>query len=200
MMVPYRKGGMGGLRGLRALGVDPSINPTTIWTPQTGFLGETGTLAAGYQFQPQVYSAYDVPGLLLSAPECTQAQGGAFVSAGCVDQALDVQQENFRRIAEYNANYLTNTRNAPHEPPPPPVTVNAVPAPAAAPVAQVIRTTAAPRSASVSLPISSAEVQNYVDSAAEFLQDDVAVGGFEFPIWGLAAAGIAALLLMKGGR
>src|SRR5216684_4100695 len=83
-----------------------NINLTTFWTPQTGFLNQPGTLTAGYQFQPQVTSVYDVPGLLLPAPDCTQAAGGAFVSGACVDQSLAVQQENFKRTAAYNAGTL----------------------------------------------------------------------------------------------
>jgi hypothetical protein len=85
---------------------DGNINSTTIWTPTTGFLNQPGTLTAGYQYQPQVTSVYDVPGLLLPAPDCVQASGGAFVSAACVDKALAVQQQNFQRTAAYNAGTL----------------------------------------------------------------------------------------------
>lgn len=83
-----------------------NINPTTIWTPQTGFLNQPGTLTAGYQYQPQVTSVYDVPGLLLPALDCTQANGGAFVSSSCVDQNDAIQKENFARTAAYNAGTL----------------------------------------------------------------------------------------------
>jgi hypothetical protein len=111
-------------RGMRGIGqTAPYINPTTIWTPQTGYLAETGTLEKGYQFQPQVTSVYDVPGLLLSAPQCTQDNGGAYVSPECVDIALAVQQENFQRIADYNTGILEHVRTAPVAPPPPPGSV-----------------------------------------------------------------------------
>jgi hypothetical protein len=82
---------------------DPAINPTTIWTPQTGYLNTPGTLADGYQFQPQVFSAYDVPGLLLPYESCVDEMGGTAGDSACVDRNLAVQQENVRRTAQYNA-------------------------------------------------------------------------------------------------
>jgi len=191
-MVPYRRG------GFRGLGLDPSsINPTTIWTPSTGYLAETGTLSAGYQYQPQVFSAYDVPGLLLPAPDCTQASGGAFVSSECVDKALAIQQQNFQRTADYNANYLTAVRNAPTGPPPVPVAsvTMSEPLPVVAP-ASGPSSPAAPGTAERV----AATAKNYVTAAEGFLTETVPVAGFDIPGWGLALAGVAALFMFGGRR
>jgi hypothetical protein len=43
-----------------------------------------------------------------------------------------------------------------------------------------------------------APTQNYVTQATDFLSSGVSVAGSSFPIWGLAAAGVALLLLMGG--
>jgi len=188
--VPYRRGGMGQA---------PNINPTTIWTPQTGFLNQTGTLTAGYQNQPQVTSVYDVPGLLLPAPACTQASGGAFVSSECVDQALATEQLNFQRTADYNAGLLKLP--APPVPPPaPPPPQNYV---APVPKTGTVSRTAPPGATDYTpppgqpLPTGDGSATNYVAPETSFFAEDIP--GTSFPIWGVAAAGIAALLLF-GGR
>jgi hypothetical protein len=105
-----------------------NINPTTIWTPQTGWLNQPGTLTAGYQFQPQVTSVYDVPGLLLPYQTCLDATGGSSGSEACVNQNLATQQENFRRTAEYNAGTLKlpTVTSPPIVPSPPPTPVQPV--------------------------------------------------------------------------
>jgi hypothetical protein len=110
-----------------------NINPTTIWTPATGFLNQPGTLTQGYQYQPQVTSVYDVPGLLLPALDCTQANGGAFVSSACVDQNDAIQQENFARTAAYNAGTLKLPAATP--PVTTPITTPATTTPASTPKA-----------------------------------------------------------------
>jgi len=171
-----------------------------IWTPSTGFLNQPGTLSAGYQLQPQVTSVYDVPGLLLSAPDCTQAAGGAFVSAGCVDQALAVQQENFRRTAAYNAGTLKLPAAPPPPPPPAPKPYVAPTTPVAtkAPIVPAIT----PPAGGTPLPTGPAINDNltggYVNSATDFLSGENSVAGFNIPTWGLLAAGAAALFFLAG--
>lgn len=181
-------------------GYTPAQDSMVIWTPSTGFLNKPGDLSAGYQLQPQVTSVYDVPGLLLSAPDCTQAAGGAFVSAACVDQALAVQQENFRRTAAYNAGTL-KLPAAPTPPAPPP------PKPYVAPPAPVVSKPPAPivppsPAGGAPLPTGSAINDNltggYVNSATDFLSGESSVAGFNIPTWGFLAAGAAALFFLAG--
>lgn len=102
------------LSGLGALYDTSPVNPTTIWTPTTGFLSKPGDITSG-QPQNQPTSVYDVPGLLLPYQTCLDAMGGSGGSGACVDQNLATQQQNFQRTAQYNAGTLT--LNAP--PPPP---------------------------------------------------------------------------------
>jgi len=217
--VPYRRGGMG----------QSNINPTTIWTPQTGFLNTPGTLTGGYQNQPQVTSVYDVPGLLLPAPDCTQASGGAFVSSECVDQALAVQQQNFARTAAYNAGTLKLPAvpvPTPQAPPPsgpipcvqPNIFKNGIcvdpftlkPITGAMTQAQQNPNYVPPTSAShetvrtgtttpPTTPPTSGDgsTTNYIAPETSFFEEDIP--GTGFPLWGVAAAGLALFLLM-GGR
>ncbi len=112
----------GAKRRRRGVG-QSNINPTTIWTPQTGFLNTPGTLANGYQFQPQVTSVYDVPGLLLPYQTCIDAEGGSAGSEACVNQNLATEAENFKRTAEYNAGTLKLPAGTPPPTPPPPTPV-----------------------------------------------------------------------------
>ena len=216
--VRYRRGGMGQA---------PNINPTTIWTPQTGFLNQTGTLTAGYQNQPQVTSVYDVPGLLLPAPDCTQASGGAFVSSACVDQALATQQQNFQRTAAYNAGLLKIAASAPVGPPPPPGGGGSGPQPCVQPnifkngicvdpftlkpiagamtqqqqnpnyVPPTSASHETVRTGTTTPPTTpTPPTTNYIAPDTSFFEEDIP--GTGFPLWGVAAAGLALFLLMGG--
>lgn len=132
-MIPtVNRGRRGSIRGIG----QPNINQTTIWTPQTGFLNQPGTLTQGYQFKPQVTSVYDVPGLLLPYQNCLDPMGGSGGSQDCVKQNLAIEAENFQRTAAYNAGTLklptvdpatgepptTSTPPAPTPPKPPATT------------------------------------------------------------------------------
>ncbi len=188
---------------------DSNINPTTIWTPTTGYLNTPGTTAGGYQYQPQVTSVYDVPGLLLPAPDCTQANAGAYVSSECVDKALAVQQQNFARTAAYNAGTLKLPAGTPPPAPPP-----SGPQPCVQPnffkdgicvdpfslkpvgnamtqqqqyPGYVAPTPKAP--AAIVPPVQTDP--NYVAPSTGFFDEDLSVGGMSIPLWGLAAAGLA---------
>jgi len=49
-------------------------------------------------------------------------------------------------------------------------------------------------------PIIPKTITNYVDEATSFFEDTVPVAGHDIPFWAFAAAGVAALFLLKGGR
>ncbi len=187
----------------RRTGLGFSINPTTIWTPQTGYLATTGTLADGYQYQPQYTSVYDVPGLLLPPPQCALGNPFTAGSSECQSQLMATQQQNFQRSADYNAGFIAHAATAPNEPPPPPAYVQqgsqatpgapayvpavvSAPAPAPAPVVAAANVLTAPG--------------GYIDKAASFLGGETEVAGHEFPVWGLVAAGAAALFFAGRGR
>jgi hypothetical protein len=116
-----------------------------------------------------------------------------------VDQALAVEQQNFQRTADYNAGILKLPLGAP------PVRQDPIPAagyiatPPAAPSAPSTPTPApvSPASTPAASPI---DVGGYVDAATSFFSGTYPIDGFNVPIWGLAAAGLAALFLLKGGR
>ena len=57
-----------------------------------------------------------------------------------------------------------------------------------------------PAPAATAPPPAGGTVSNYVSAAQGFLEQPVPVAGSSFPLWGIAAAGLAAILLFKGGR
>jgi hypothetical protein len=212
-------------------GVDSSGNPFTTG----GAVVYSGTPTPGP-------SSYVAP-TLAPAPACTQAAGGAFVSAGCVDQALAVEAQNLQALNDANRRvFVQNCLNAGNSAavcaartygqtpaggytsdafvqggqfiqdaagnfvgPTPPVLqttsidcqkgwhVNAARNGCDIDVAPVPPKTPA----TTQTP---STTQNYVNQATAFLGESVSVAGSTFPIWGLAAAGIAALFFLKGGR
>ncbi len=160
-----------------------------------------------YPPAPGPTSVYDVPGLLLAAPDCTQANGGAYVSSACVDQALATQQQNFARTAAYNAGTLILPAGTPPPTPPPPPPTNPVctqpnyydkngncVAPVAAPTPAPPAPVIPPNTDSGGGTVTA----NYVTQGTDFLTGDTTIAGFTFPTWGLLAAGAAALYFLTG--
>lgn len=93
----YRRAGFAGL------GADPSINPTTIWTPSGGFNFNTPGATGG----PAVFQTpTSVP-----VPACSQdtQPGGAAFSSACIAQVLAAQQQNMQ-LAN-NANFVVDYTN-----------------------------------------------------------------------------------------
>ncbi len=93
----YRRAGFAGL------GQDPSINPTTIWTPSGGFNFATPGGSGG----PAVYQAPTS----VAVPTCSQdtQPGGAAFSSACIAQVLAAQQQNMQ-LAN-NANFVVDYTN-----------------------------------------------------------------------------------------
>jgi hypothetical protein len=177
------------LAGLGALYDTSPINPTTIWTPSTGFLATPGNVNSGTVFGGPT-SVYDVPGLLLAAPDCTQAAGGAFVSAACVDQALAVQQTNFQRTADFNAGkQVTGVVNS-NPPPVPPST----PTP-----------TSTNNQVNKQAPVSQATIMANtsggivdISSIMPSLSGNVSIAGYSIPIWAVALVVGGGLFIFAG--
>src|SRR5579872_2839592 len=85
---PRRRAGMGD---------GSSVNPTTIWTPSTGFLAVAGNINSGVSqptFQAPIFTA---------APACSSGPAATADSAACIQQLLANQQGNMN--AENAANY-----------------------------------------------------------------------------------------------
>lgn len=90
---------------------DSNINPTTIWTPQTGF-----NVSGGGGSGPAVFVAPAV----IPSPACTldTQPGGAAFSDACIAQVLANQQANMQ--ARNNANYNVDLQNCLNTYPQPP--------------------------------------------------------------------------------
>lgn len=144
------------------------------------------------QSQPQVTSVYDVPGLLLPYSNCLDSMGGSAGSGteACVNRNLEIQQENFRRTAAYNAGTLV------------------------LPLSLAISTPT--RIPTTSTPISSGQVEQTremeeIDDSIlssdnmfvilDKITEDVSIGGFDIPIWaiGLLAIGGVVFVASKSG-
>ena len=118
--VPYQRGGMRGIvpyvrGGFRGLGLDPSaINPTTIWTPSTGFLSTPGDITSGTSS-----ATYQAPAVV-PVPSCSldTRPGGAAFSDACIAQVLAAQQQNMQ--LRNNANYAVDLQNCLNTFPQPP--------------------------------------------------------------------------------
>lgn len=208
----------------RGIGADPGVNVTTIWTPSTGFLNTPGTLAGGYQNQPQVTSVYDVPGLLLPYQTCIDAMGGSAGSEACVKQNLATEAENFKRTAAYNAGTLKLPAGTPPPTPPPPPPAPTTPGVCTQPnyyntsgicispftlqpIAGVPQKTVipptppAPPAPTAPAPTvtdggPTSSGGGYVAAGTDFITSDVNLAGFNIPVWGLLAAGAAALFFL----
>lgn len=210
----------------RGLGDGSSINSTTIWTPQTGFLTGGGAAPAVYQAPSAV-----------AVPACSQdtRPGGAAFSDACIAQVLAAQQTRFQ-LAN-NANYsvdLTNCLNTFPQPPdcysrtfgltpaggftsdasatgpqlildaggnvvdtPPPVSTLPV-----TPRTPAISTVSAPGT-SVGSGSSAAAATGLVLSSAGIqnaLSATADVGGYSIPWWEIAAAAAAALFIFGGSK
>jgi hypothetical protein len=182
------------LRGLGALYDTSPINPTTIWTPTTGFLNQPGNVNSHTVFGGPT-SVYDVPGLLLAAPACTQDNNGAFVGAGCVDQALAVQQQNFQRTADFNAGtlQLPILGVAPKIIPPPST---------AAPTStnnQVNNQPPMIQTNQMSAPNSSG-IQNVESFVSTLGSESISIGGMNISLWAIGIVAIGGFVLISGGR
>ncbi len=81
--------------------------------PQTGETVTTGGAVIYPNAAPSSVSpSYQAPALI-PAPACTQAAGGAFVSADCVDKALAVEAQNLQLINDANRRvFVQNCLNA----------------------------------------------------------------------------------------
>lgn len=86
-----------------SIGADPGVNPTTIWTPSTGFLSTPGDITSG---APPA-AGYVAP-TLSPPPACSQdtQPGGAAFSQACIAQVLANQQNNMQLLN--NANYAVD--------------------------------------------------------------------------------------------
>lgn len=243
MMVRMRKGGGMGAMSPYLYSAPPGL-VTFTKTPYTSGVDSGGNPfttggAVVYPNSAPNPSGYVAP-TLAPAPACTQAQGGAFVSAGCVDQALAVEAQNLQALNDANrAVFVRNCLNAGNSPadcaartygqtPAGGYTSDAYvqgkqytqdaggkfvgPTP---PVQQITsidcqkgwHVNAARNGCDIDAPAAPAKTdappsttKNYVDQATAFLGESVSLAGSNFPIWGLAAAGVAALFFLKGGR
>lgn len=83
----YTRGGLG----------QSNVNPTTIWTPSTGFLSQTGNINSGTT--PPVF----VAPVQTAAPACSSGPAATADSAACIAQLLANQQQNMN--AQNAANY-----------------------------------------------------------------------------------------------
>lgn len=78
----------------------PQPGVPMVYPPCTG----TGQTSQPDPYARDVYSATDVPGLVLPAPSnCIDSTGNVVMNDSCVNAQLAVQQENFKRIAQYNS-------------------------------------------------------------------------------------------------
>ncbi len=107
MMVPYRRGGFRGLRD------GSSINPTTMWTPSTGFLATPGDVSTALA-PPATYVAPNY----VPTPAC--ASGPSMFTSECIAQVLAAQQQNMAAnndanravfVADCNRDWAMNAEN-----------------------------------------------------------------------------------------
>jgi hypothetical protein len=203
-----------------------NVNPTTIWTPSGGFNFASGggggpavfqtpatvpvpacsqdTQPGGAAFSSaciaQVLAAQqqnmqlannanyqvDLTNCLNQFPQptdCYQRTFGLTPTGGYTSDA-HVQGKGGDTILDAGGNVVSG---------PPPVF-------SSAPNPYVAAPTPTPQPAQAPAPApQSAPTPNYVTQATDFLTGNVAVGGSQFPIWEIAAAGLA-LLFFMGGR
>lgn len=155
---------------------------------------------AGYQSsvrptQAPIYtgitSVYDVPGLVLPpASSCVDEQGNAAADPGCVERNLAIQQENFKRYAAYNNDPTFRAQFADSAPVATNHYAQTGPAFPSGPIADIPIVKMAEGSPAAAPAAST--TAGYVEAA----QTPVKLGGFEFPAWGLVAAGVGALFLL----
>lgn len=190
--VRRRDRSLAGLAGLGTLYDTSPVNPTTMWTPTTGFLSKPGDITTGQINKPQVTSVYDVPGLLLPYQSCLDAMGGSAGSADCVNQNLATEAENFKRTAAYN----TGTLQIPTTPIIPPIIV-----------ASALPSTATPTNITNQVNNQTPTTQQnqmlsstggIVNTLTSDLGGNVSIMGYSIPIWAVALVVGGGLFMVAG--
>ncbi len=207
-----------GLHGLGALmdGIGRLGSLGTCQWPQPGVpmvypscATDEAYIKAEASTQPAVYtgitSVYDVPGLWQPGSSCLDEGGFVIADSACVEENLRIQQENFRRLAEYNANIATQNQQVSIRNPvsgevfvnPQPVTPN-TPNLVTTTTEQKTSTTAA------SQDDQKLEILEISKEAFEGLKEkvsgDLNIGGYNIPIWGIGLALVGIYFVTKGGR
>lgn len=163
-----------------------------------------GQAAQPDPYDRDVYSASDVPGLVLPAPSnCIDSTGNVIMNDSCVNANLAVQQQNFQRIARYNSDPAFAASFWPSNTPASSVPAASTPAAVSSPVsATPNRVTSSPLATVPSqtqtaspIPVSAAAVPG-----ASVLTQPVVIGGASIPTWALIAGGLAVAYFMFGGK
>lgn len=115
-------GGLGGLGGLGSIGALLGLG-TCQW-PQPGVpmvypscATDSGYIKAELPTSIPIYSGvtsvYDLPNMSdiwKGGESCLDEGGFVIADSACVDRNLQIQQDNFKRLAEYNTNLVANTQ------------------------------------------------------------------------------------------